>query len=258
MCTKRKTTEEFVQLATGIHDNVYDYTQVNYKNMHTKVTIVCDKHGAFEQRPYAHIHGMQGCPSCKGTPKHSTASFIEKANTLHNNFYDYSSTVYTSSHNLVAIICPIHGQFLQQAYVHLQQHGCPACGIETTSKKNKENTDTWTYHGWEAAGIASAEFVGYTLYIIELWDNDESFIKIGKSFTSLTRRFRGAFSYDWKLLKTYTGSASYISKLEKELHKEYKTYQHIPKQKFDGSTECFTIELKDHINDIDTRATSNT
>lgn len=67
---KRKTTEEFIKNANKIHNNFYDYSQVNYINNKTPVCIVChnkDKygkeHGEFWQRPDNHLHG-QVCPKC--------------------------------------------------------------------------------------------------------------------------------------------------------------------------------------------------
>lgn len=46
-----------------VHGSVYDYSMVVYKNMHTKVKIICRDHGVFLQTPNAHSRG-QGCPKC--------------------------------------------------------------------------------------------------------------------------------------------------------------------------------------------------
>jgi len=54
---------EFIDLAKEIHCDKYDYSNVNYTNCNTPVTIVCHQHGQFKQRPYHHIHGS-GCPQC--------------------------------------------------------------------------------------------------------------------------------------------------------------------------------------------------
>ncbi len=39
--------------------------------------------------------------------------FIDKANKIHSNRYDYSKVNYVNSSNKVIIICNIHGEFLQ-------------------------------------------------------------------------------------------------------------------------------------------------
>ena len=58
-----KTTEEFIKDAKEIHGNKYDYSKVVYKNVLTPVTILCAKHGPFEQVPSYHLCG-NGCPKC--------------------------------------------------------------------------------------------------------------------------------------------------------------------------------------------------
>lgn len=57
------TTENFVEKAKIIHNNQYDYSEVNYINEHTPVVIICSKHGKFLQKPDHHLQGS-GCPKC--------------------------------------------------------------------------------------------------------------------------------------------------------------------------------------------------
>lgn len=47
-----------------IHKNKYDYSLVEYIGAHTKVKIICKKHGEWEQTPNNHKNG-NGCPVCK-------------------------------------------------------------------------------------------------------------------------------------------------------------------------------------------------
>lgn len=57
-------TSEFIKRAKEVHGNLYDYSEVCYKNTDVKVKIICKKHGAFEQTPHNHLRG-HGCPICK-------------------------------------------------------------------------------------------------------------------------------------------------------------------------------------------------
>jgi len=60
----RYTTDEFIDAAKLVHDNVYCYSKTIYgKTCEDKVIITCNKHGDFYQTPHAHLAG-QGCPSC--------------------------------------------------------------------------------------------------------------------------------------------------------------------------------------------------
>ena len=61
---KRKTTEQFIEDACKVHGDRYDYSLVDYKNNYTKVKIICDIHGIFEQTSINHIHGNNNCPKC--------------------------------------------------------------------------------------------------------------------------------------------------------------------------------------------------
>ena len=61
--TKKLTTDQFIQRSNDIHNNVYDYSKVEYKNSITKVKIICPHHGEFEQQASYHISG-HGCIKC--------------------------------------------------------------------------------------------------------------------------------------------------------------------------------------------------
>lgn len=68
-CSKKKThrvinQEAFVARAKEFHGDKYDYSKTEYKDMHSKVHIICPRHGDFYQRAQSHILG-NGCPLCK-------------------------------------------------------------------------------------------------------------------------------------------------------------------------------------------------
>lgn len=57
------TGYNFNERAKKVHGNLYDYSNVNYKNARTKVCIICPKHGEFWQLPSNHVSG-KGCLKC--------------------------------------------------------------------------------------------------------------------------------------------------------------------------------------------------
>lgn len=65
-CAKntKKNIEDFILEAKKIHNDKYNYDLSNYIDAKTKIVIVCSKHGAFNQRPNAHLSG-KGCQSCQ-------------------------------------------------------------------------------------------------------------------------------------------------------------------------------------------------
>ena len=134
---KRLTNNEFILKANIVHNNIYDYSKIKYKNMKTKITIICLKHGDFLQSPDSHIHGTK-CPKCSNKNKPTNNEFIEKANKIHNNKYDYGQLNYTNNHTKIIIICPNHGKFLQRPNDHMKGNGCPHCVY-----KISKSSDMW-------------------------------------------------------------------------------------------------------------------
>ena len=128
---KNLTCEDFKERATKIHGNRYDYSKVDYVNSGTKVCVICPIHGDFYQKANDHLRGC-GCKKC-GYEKIgnklqlSTNEFVEKAQLVHGDKYDYSKVIYTKTKENVVIICPIHGEFLQKPNDHLSGCGCPKC-----------------------------------------------------------------------------------------------------------------------------------
>jgi len=140
--------DTFIKKSNQIHGNKYDYSESNYINSSTKIKIIChgkdflgNKHGEFWQLPLHHL-GKHGCPKCAGHWS-STDNFINKAQLIHGNKYDYSKVVYDGSKINVEIIChnktrgEEHGSFWQNPNNHLNDHGCPKC-VTTISKLEKE------------------------------------------------------------------------------------------------------------------------
>ena len=73
--------------------------------------------------------------------KRTRAEFVELANKVHNNKYDYSKTYYCSSHVPIVIICPEHGEFSMVPANHLRGQGCPKCANLVKGVYQKSNTE---------------------------------------------------------------------------------------------------------------------
>lgn len=70
----------------------------------------------------------------------TTSEFIQKAQAIHGNKYDYSKVEYVNTHTRICIICPEHGEFWQVPSNHLRNHGCPKCAAAHVS----EQISIWT------------------------------------------------------------------------------------------------------------------
>nr|QBK88537.1 MAG: uncharacterized protein LCMiAC01_02140 [Mimivirus LCMiAC01] len=140
----KNKVSEFIIKANKLHNNIYDYTKINsICGERSHVTIICPvkEHGNFVLRVQEHLLGF-GCPSCKTNKidkqyllnKH----FIDKANKLHNNRYDYSKINYINGQSKLLIICPIHDEFIIIAKHHFYKTGCPECDLEIKLKDVKK------------------------------------------------------------------------------------------------------------------------
>ena len=132
------TTQKFIDKASIVHSRKYDYSVSNYSNSRTKIKIICQKHGEFEQLPSNHLFG-NGCPKCAqlntGNILRMTHNdFVNRCDKIHNQKYNYSLVNYIDNDTKVRIICPIHGEFEQTPQSHLNGCGCNKCGNSIKSK----------------------------------------------------------------------------------------------------------------------------
>lgn len=120
-------TKKFIRTAMRIHGRKYNYGNTVYVKSSKKVSIVCRKHGSFNQTPHNHLQG-NGCPKCSNTSlSDRKLSFIAGASVIHNSKYSYDDVVYVNNRVKVSICCPEHGKFTQSPNSHLRGSGCPLC-----------------------------------------------------------------------------------------------------------------------------------
>lgn len=138
--TKKLTKEEFIKRVRALYGDAYDFTISEYINTETDIKFICPIHGEVKKRPADLMRG-KGCPKCGRIKGHksqfkTTEQFIEEARAVHGDYYDYSKVNYVDAKTPVIITCPVHGDFPQKPYVHLQGHGCWPCskGIMTEAE----------------------------------------------------------------------------------------------------------------------------
>ena len=139
------TTEEFIEQAKEIHGDKYDYSNVIYKTAKEKIIITCKIHGDFEQTSDCHLRG-NGFDNCAWViridkRKYTNDDFLEKANEIHGDTYDYSNINYVDLQTKIKIICKKHGEFLQRPITHYEGHGCTLCAIQQNSDKQRNSLE---------------------------------------------------------------------------------------------------------------------
>ena len=146
---KKKTHEEFLVDAHGIHGDNYEYPD-EYKGSHVKIEIVCKVkgHGPFRMKASSHTNLKQGCPKCG--KKSATAKIAKKRRTDPKEFkrrvmekfpeLDFSKTNYVNSRSQVIVTClnPDHGDFpIIANNLLLFSKGCPKCVADRVGKSQR-------------------------------------------------------------------------------------------------------------------------
>ena len=236
--SQRRTLEQFLEECNKTYGDLYDYSRVvEYTTSKSSIIIECNRCGlVFKSTPARHLNSFNGCPQCsegarKFNVKLSLSDFIIKADRIHNNKYDYSKALYTSSREPLTIICPEHGEFKQKPNNHLNGSGCPECSVNGVGPSlvafKKRCTKT---------GRAF-------LYLIKCFNHKEIFCKIGISSTTVEKRFstKKAMPYDYKIIKVLEAPPENIFSLEETLIDEFVNYKYTPEIHFSGHTECFNV-----------------
>ncbi len=224
--SKRITTDTFVARSIKIHGNRYDYSKVVYTKSNIPIIVICKEHGEFKQLPTSHVRGA-GCKLCYyNSMKLSTAEFIDKANLIHQHKYTYDNVVYKHTHTPVFINCNQHGVFQQQPNDHLQGRGCSKCTLLGRYNSNTFlNEESRNIRGW--------------IYLIHLFDGNESFYKIGITTNIQRRLTRMSNYYDYKLIFSLQHSLYRAFQLEQQIILKYPSYA--PTEIFAGYTECLNL-----------------
>lgn len=221
----RKTKQEFVSQAAQKHNYKYDYSFVVYKNAHIPIMIICPDHGLFFQRPYSHLRGL-GCRACKIRNMFlSHKQFIERAQAVHGDTYDYSQVVYDHSHRKVKIICPTHGAFTQTPNAHIGgKQGCKKCHSIYRQKVR-----------WDFSNPIVRKTPA-TVYLSQMVVNNAVYNKIGVTKRSVKKRHAGT---QHNVLWTYNTTLYDAYQIEQQLLEQFNDcrLQDLPAVKFNGWPE---------------------
>jgi len=149
---KRRDTTTFIAKAKAVHgESRFDYSQAEYVNARTHVTIVCAQHGPFRQTPDNHLRGASQCPRCYGRYK-TKKEWVRLAREQHGDWYDYAYVSCTKRESKVRIICPDHGEFTQRAGAHLRGQRCKYCAEQENGKAKASNTSEFIRNANEVHG----------------------------------------------------------------------------------------------------------
>jgi len=235
----RSNTDAIIDKLKLLHPDL-EILPFNFINQNQKI-LVKDKYGVCE---VSVINLLRMCKPSIASSVNPTEYFINHAREVHGDKYDYSLVEYKNNRTKVKIIGKF-GIFEQVPNSHLSGRGCPLEGRKRTTKYNRDNFIGWAHTKWKENGEKSKYFDSFKVYYLECCDeeNQERFIKIGKTFLTVQRRYNSKntlpYKYNILCIKTFD-CAIKCSEYEDALKRLNKDYRYLPTKKFGGMHECFS------------------
>ncbi len=117
----------------------FDFSLAKFINTSSTLKVLCKKHNKVFYNTAYHIARGAGCPDCKKEKISKQKAigcekFIDRAQEIHGNKYDYSLVSYKNLTEKVRIICKKHGVFEQKPREHLAGSDCQLCSSSSISK----------------------------------------------------------------------------------------------------------------------------
>lgn len=129
-----KDISYFIEKSKSLYPDIYDYSQVVYKNITTAVVIIDIETGIeYSQRPDKHLMGQKPQPLMTVANMQKLLNYKLK----NNNYIILSKSISTMSEK-IEVGCEIHGSFLMSMTDLLLGHGCNMCGIIKSQKARNE------------------------------------------------------------------------------------------------------------------------
>lgn len=122
----------FIDKANEVHKFKYDYSNINYKDDYTYIIINCKLHGEFSEIPTLHLLNY-GCTECLYAHDleifrlNEAMLFINSANIMYNNKYEYDCSKFTTFFDDMCVTCPDHGEYTLTPFQHLNGLHCYYC-----------------------------------------------------------------------------------------------------------------------------------
>lgn len=134
---REKLKNDFIEKSIKLYGDKYGYSKVEYVNSHTKVCVICPKHGEFWVAPTNFLNN-QDCLKCK-----REKYLIEHCKK------DYE--VLEKTDKTITLFCEKHGRFeISLIKFKTKKYTCPKCLLENNissfiKKANKIHNNKYTY-----------------------------------------------------------------------------------------------------------------
>lgn len=222
----------FLQKARERFGDRYSYGK--YTGYREDMSITCNEHAhTFVTKPSNHLrkNGNGGCEKCyKQLISKPREEWIQEFTKIHGNKYDYSKVDVISSDKKMNVVCPEHGIFFPTAHNHARGHGCPTCACNNYIGGYSEEFFDKHPNRKQDRG---------TLYLLKIYNKQESFYKVGITNRSIEKRFKSVLPYEYEVVLAIPTTLYTAHLCEMFFIDVNKLQKYIPKRRFVGWTECF-------------------
>lgn len=133
--------EDYLKKVRLKHGENVNLDLSNYNGLtKNNILVICEFHGEEEIKPVNLLARKHTCNKC-GTDQRinnktkSFIDFVEAANKIHNQKYNYIEENFVNRKSVVLIECKKHGIFKKKAQKHLSGQGCYKCKLEDMKSK---------------------------------------------------------------------------------------------------------------------------
>ena len=239
---------KILEIFKAVHGEKYDYSLIQvYEGIDSKVPIICKKHGLFHPTAYNHLQGYN-CRKCSADVMVSKTQFCrqeefvkrlkesgryEKIEILED-YINHSTPIKYRCLKCYSVYKRTPNKLLQ-----LNRNYCTHGVISSYVRQDKEY--------FEANMEALSNKRG-TIYVIEVFDNEEKFIKVGNTSSDTEKRFSGdKLPYNYNILLEMEDTLYNCFMLEQYVLDLYKKDRYFPSKKFGGYTECLNHNMKEYV-----------
>lgn len=145
----------------------------DYKGSEKNIILKCKRCGNIEEIKASNLFNKskeeKRCGKCEFTKKITKELFLQRAEEIHSNKYNYCLDNLKNSHSYITIYCKKHKKwFRQRAYSHLAGHGCPNC-CESNGERiirvflEKQKIDFEAYYRFY--NLVDKSYLSYDFYI---------------------------------------------------------------------------------------------
>ncbi len=219
-----RDNKEFIRRVSAIFGEALSFDKTVFNTTRKKVIVTCSKHGDYEVRPVDLLRGNKCCVRCK---RESHAEKIKLP------LQEYKARLLASMPD-----CEV----LEYSYLtHVAKFLHKPCGEEyyamPASVLLSSNCPNCTVGGFDKGKN------GLLYYIMFMLDNAAVF-KVGITNFTVSKRFSGHdIIVDPEILASYSCCGEKVHEAEQRILKTFKQYKYSGEERFDGYTECFTVDI---------------